>query len=343
MKTKAAILLKQNQALVLDDIEIPILKNGQVLVRILASGICRSQLNEYQGLKGPDPYLPHLLGHEGAGIVEVTTPGVKKVKPGDYVVVTWIKGKGMEVAGTQYRWGERLVNSGALASLSEYAVISENRVVKISKKIMPAVAALLGCAIPTGGGMVFNTLNVKKGTSLAVFGVGGIGGAAILAARMSRCKTIIGVDVFESKLKFARDLGATHRINAREQDTSVMLKKNFPSGLDYAIESSGNYQAMEQAFSVIQDQGTLVIAGNLPKGQKIAIDPFDLIKGKRILGTWGGETVPDRDIPKYVRAYLSKKLLLEKLITHRFPFEKINQALSVLISGQAAGRIVIEF
>lgn len=343
MKTKAAILLKQNQALILDEIEIPVLKNGQVLVRMLASGICRSQLNEYQGLKGPDPYLPHLLGHEGAGIVEVTTQGVKKVKPGDYVVVTWIKGKGMEVAGTQYRWGKRMVNSGALATLSEYAVISENRVVKISKKIVPAVAALLGCAIPTGGGMVFNALNVKKGTSLVVFGVGGIGGAAILAARMGRCKTIIGVDVTESKLKFAWDLGATHRINARDEDTGAALKKISPYGVDYAIESSGNYQAMEQAFGVIQDRGTLVIAGNLPRGQKIAIDPFDLIKGKRILGTWGGETVVDRDIPKYTRAYLSKKFPLEKLITHRFPFEKVNQALLVLLSGRAAGRIVIEF
>ena len=340
MRTKAAILVEQNQPLVIENIEIPALKNGQVLVRVLASGVCRSQLNEFEGRKGRDPYLPHLMGHEGAGIVEATTRGVKKVKPGDYVVLTWIKGKGMDVPAMQYRWGSKVVNSGAIATLTERAVVSENRLVKISKKIPPAEAALLGCAIPTGAGMVFNTLNVKKGSSLAVFGVGGIGASAILAAKMRGCEPLIGVDISKEKLKFARRLGATKLLNANKANGT--LKKSFAEGVDYAIESSGHKIAMEQAFDLIKDRGTLVIAGNLAKGDKISIDPFDLIKGKKILGTWGGETAPDRDLPKYARAYLNGQLPLSQLITHRFKLNDINQAFSILSSGQA-GRIIIEF
>ncbi len=339
MKTKAAILVELNKPLVVEDIDIPVLYDGQVLVRVLASGICRSQLNEYGGLKGPDPYLPHLLGHEGAGIVEATTSSVKKVKAGDYVVMTWIKGQGQDVAGSQYRWGKKTVNSGAIATLTEYAVVAENRVVKISKAVPPAEASLLGCAVPTGSGMVLNTLNVKKGTSLAVFGVGGIGAAAILAAKFSGCSTIVGVDVSERKLEFASELGATHGCKSG-QSAKEFIKR--VGKMDYVIESSGRKEAMELAYTWVKDTGTLVIAGNLSKGQKVAIDPFDLIKGKRIVGTWGGETVPDRDIPQYSRAYLRGDIPLTKLITHRFALKDINPAFAMLNSGRA-GRVIIEF
>ncbi len=339
MKTKAAILVELNKPLIVADIEIPALKDGQVLVRVLASGICRSQLNECQGFKGPDPYLPHLLGHEGAGIVEAITPSVKKVKVGDYVVMTWIKASGVDAGGAKYLWGNKTVNSGAITTLTQHAVVSENRLVKISKKIPPAEASLLGCALPTGAGMVFNTLKIQKKDSLAVFGVGGIGAAAILAAKLCGCQTIVGVDVSAMKLKFARHLGAVHVWDARKSIEE--FKKTF-ARFDYAIESSGNKDAMELAYSVVCDTGTVVIAGNLSKGQKIAIDPFDLIKGKKIVGTWGGETVPDVDIPKYAKAYLNGRLSLKKLITHRFALKQINKALVILRSGRA-GRIIIEF
>ena len=154
MKTTAAILYQLNSPLQIEENEIPHLQEGQVLVKILFSGLCRSQLNEIKGFKGPDKFLPHLLGHEGSGIVQELGPKVRKVKKGDYVVLSWIKGKGREVPSTQYQKGNTTINSGAIATFIQYAVVSENRVTVIPKTIEPDVASVLGCAVQIGAGIV---------------------------------------------------------------------------------------------------------------------------------------------------------------------------------------------
>lgn len=333
MKTKAAVLYKLNSPLVIEEIEMPQLKSGQTLVKILASGICRTQLNEIKGLKGQDKYLPHLLGHEGAGRVEEVGPGVGKVKKGDYVVLSWIKGEGLDAPSSQYSVSGKVINSGAIATFSQYSVISENRLTKIPKDIPPHHAALLGCALPTGGGIVIHNFNLSRKSSLAVFGVGGVGSGAILVAKMQNCGKIIAVDISKEKLDFAKKLGAT--------DTIFFKDVKFLE-VDYALEASGVREVMEKAFEAIRNTGTLVIAGNLRKGEKISINPFDLILGKRIVGSWGGESRPDVDIPFYAKAYLSGELKLDKLVTQRIPLVDINKALELMEKNQVLGRVIIE-
>ncbi|MFC1986963.1 zinc-binding dehydrogenase [Chloroflexota bacterium] len=344
MKTKAAILYQINQPLQVEELVIPELKAGQVLVKVQYSGVCHSQLNEVQGLKGEDKYLPHTLGHEGSGIVETVGQGVKKVKPDDHVVLTWIKGKGLDVPSTSYQNNNGVaINSGAISTFMEYAVISENRLVAIPREMPLREASLLGCAVPTGAGIVMNTAQVKPDSSVAVFGIGGIGLSAVMASNFTGATTIIAIDVSEYKLEQARQLGATHLINASQQDPLVtILEITNGHGVDYAIEAAGRRETMETAFRAVHDNGGLcVLAGNLPQNERISLDPFDLIKGKRITGTWGGETQPDRDIPKFVDLYLSGQLKLDKLITHSYALVDINKALDDFENGKI-GRALID-
>jgi len=340
MKTKAAILWELNRPLVIDEVEVPDLKPGQVLVKILFSGVCRAQYNEMIGLKGPDKFLPHLLGHEGTGIIKETGPKVKKVKKGDFVALSWIKGNGMEVPSSLYKSGNRIINAGAITTFSDYSVVSENRITKISKKIPADKAAVIGCAVATGCGIINHTLKVSKGSSLAVFGIGGIGASAVMGARLAGCARIIAVDVSSQKLGFAKKLGATHAFTMNEPGLLQKISTLTEGGVDFAIDASGAKSAMELAFDSLKYPGTAVIAGNLSKDEKISLHPFELIKGKRLIGTWGGETQPDSDFPRYVQSYLSGNLPLDSLITHRFKLTQINQAFEVLNNGRA-GRVLI--
>lgn len=342
MRTKAAILWQLHKPLVIDDVDVPALKRGQVLVKVLYSGICRAQYNEMIGLKGPDKFLPHLLGHEASGIVVDCGPGITKVKKGDYVCLSWIKGLGLDALNSQYTLNGRAINAGAVTTFSDYTVVSENRVTKIPKSLPPDAAAILGCAVLTGCGIMSNTLTAARGSSVAVFGSGGVGLSVLLGARRQGCGIVIAVDVEERKLRFAKRLGSTHTLNAKDPRFWDKLRKIVPSGLDYAVDASGHKTAMENAFASVKEKGGVcVIAGNLSKEEKIEFHPFDLIKGKRIIGTWGGESVPDRDIPRYAMAFKRGKLPFDRMITHRFTLEDINTAFGVLTQGEA-GRIIIK-
>ena len=342
-KTEAAVLYTPGKPLRITTLEIPELKPGQVLVEIAYSGLCHSQLNEARGLKGEDKFLPHTLGHEGSGKVLAVGKGVTKVRPGDRVVLTWIKGSGSDVSSTVYRSAEGTVNSGAISTFMRRTITCESRLVPIPEAMPLREAALLGCAIPTGAGIVLNTTNLQEGNTIAIFGAGGIGLSAILAAVLRKAKMIIAVDVFDHKLEQARCLGATRIINACQQDPpAAIMELTGQRGVDYAIESAGKKETMEQAFRSVRDNGGLcVLAGNLPHGERISLDPFDLIRGKRITGTWGGETQPDRDIPKYVKYYQSGQLKLELLLTHSYSLGEINRALDDLENGKI-GRALID-
>lgn len=342
MQTEAAVLVELNQPLRHATLTLPDLKPGQVLVEVAYSGVCHSQLHEVRGRRGPDHYLPHTLGHEGSGTVLAIGGGVTKVRPGDRVVLTWIKGDGADVPSTVYHNGATTVNSGALSTFMRHTITCENRLVPLAGPIPLREAALLGCAVPTGAGIVLNAAKISRGASVAVFGVGGIGLSALLAARMLDANPLIAVDVVEAKLAEARRLGATHAVNSRQQETLyAILNLTGGKGVDYAIEAAGCRETMEAAFQSVRNQGGLcVLAGNLPHGEQISIDPFDLIRGKRILGTWGGETRPDEDIPRYVRWFEEGRLPLADLITREYPLEEINAALADMEQGRVTRALV---
>lgn len=332
MKTSAAILVETDRV-VIDDLQIPLLRAGQVLVEIKYSGVCHTQLLEVRGHRGEDPYLPHCLGHEGSGVVVEIGDKVEKVKIGDHVILSWIKGSGANVAGSTYDWKGQNVNAGAITTFSQYSVISENRLTPIPKEISFKDAALLGCAIPTGLGVVFNTAKPRPKESLAVFGCGGIGLCAIQGAVIAGCYPIIAIDLNPSKLEAAKAMGASHVINAQEEDPIEVMKQW--GELDYAIEASGSPIAMNQALKAVRSQGgTAIIVGNAKHGQQISIDPKELNQGKKILGTWGGDNDPDIHFPHYCNLICEGRLKPALLTSDTYSLSQIDTALAHLEQGQ---------
>jgi S-(hydroxymethyl)glutathione dehydrogenase/alcohol dehydrogenase len=336
MKTTAAILVETKKPVELVELEIPQLKPGQALVEIAYSGVCHTQLLEVRGHRGEDKFLPHCLGHEGSGVVRELGPGVQKVKAGDRVVLSWIKGPGADVPGTQYQWGGRAVNAGAITTFGRHAVISENRLTVLPKELALREAALLGCAVPTGFGSVFNAAQPRPGQSMAIFGMGGIGLCALAASRVAGCTPIIAVDVKPEKLALAKAMGADFVVNAADADAVAEIAKLVPGGVDFAVESSGRPQAMRQALQAVRQQGgTAVVVGNARHGEMLELDPKQLNLGKRLLGTWGGDNVPERDYPRYARLLASGKVDLGRMISKVYDLEQINAALDDLESGGA--------
>lgn len=342
--TQAAVLYETGKPLRVEELAIPELRPGQVLVEIAYSGVCRSQLLEVQGKRGPDRFLPHTLGHEGSGIVLDVGGGVTKVKPKDHVVVSWIKGKGAEVPSTQYVGPDNeKINSGVVSTFMRRTVTCESRLCTIPDGMPLREAALLGCAVPTGAGIVLNTLAIKEDSSLAIFGLGGVGLSALLAAKMVGSKLIIGVDIDTAKLRKAEELGAASLVNAVDQDpVAAVMHLTNGRGVDCSIEAAGRSETMEKAFqSVRRNGGICVVAGNLPRGGRISIDPFDLIQGRQLVGSWGGETDLDRDVPKYVEVFLAGRFSLNLLVSNAYNLHEVNQALSDLEKG-ATGRLLID-
>lgn len=343
MKTMAAVLRQVREPLSLEELDIPRLQRGQVLVDLAYSGVCHTQLLEAQGKRGVDQYLPHTLGHEGSGTVLDVGDGVRKVKPGDRVVLSWLRGEGLEAPSLGYSGAGGRVNSGLISTFMSTTVTSENRVTRIPTAMPLQQAALLGCAIPTGAGVVLNTARVRPGSSVAVFGVGGVGLSAVIGANLAHAAQIIAIDIDEGKLRQALAFGATHTVDARVPGLlETILNLTGGKGVDFAIEAAGRRETMEASFRSVRDRGGLcVLAGNLDYQEKIAIDPMDLIRGKRLVGTAGGESDPDRDIPMYADLYLKGKLPLDGLITHLHPLEDVNQALEDL-GEKRANRVLLK-
>jgi S-(hydroxymethyl)glutathione dehydrogenase / alcohol dehydrogenase len=341
MKTIAAILVETGKPLVIDDLEIPRLQPGQALVEIHASGVCHTQLLEAKGLRGEDKFLPHCLGHEGSGVVKEIGAGVTKVKPEQKVILSWIKGSGINVLGTQYEWHGRKVNAGAITTFSRYAVISENRLTPLPDGIDMAQAALLGCAVPTGVGSVWNTAGARPGNSFVIFGVGGVGLSAVAGAVLAGCSPVIAVDLVAERLELARQLGATHTVDPKTGDAVQQILKICAGGVDIALEATGRPAVMKQAVACVRSQGGVaVIIGNSPEGEMLALDPKQLNQGKQLRGTWGGDNVPDRDYPRYCELLRAGKLNVKPIVSRSFPLEQVNQALASLEHG-AVGRPII--
>jgi len=342
MKTRAAVLVETGKPLVLVDLEIPLLKAGQALVEISYSGVCHTQWLECRGFRGEDKFLPHCLGHEGGGIVREVGPDTRKVRPGDAVVLSWIKGSGADVPGSVYRWESRAVNAGAITTFGRHAVISENRLTPVPSELPMDQAAMLGCAIPTGLGVVFNTAQPKPGQSLAVFGVGGIGLFAVAAASIAGCAPVIAIDVRQERLDIAKRMGASHCIRIADGIDPVQeLARLCPGGVDVAIEASGRPAVMAQALASVRPQGgTAVVVGNARFGERVELDPRQLNMGKRLLGTWGGDNWPDRDYPRYANLIRSGKLDLSPMRSTPYALQDLNEALADLESGRVARPLI---
>jgi S-(hydroxymethyl)glutathione dehydrogenase/alcohol dehydrogenase len=341
---KAAVLIEQNKPLEVIDLDVPRLDIGQVLVKVEYSGICGKQLEEIDGKRGEDPYLPHLLGHEGSGTVQEVGPGVRKVRVGDHVVLHWMKGSGIDCAPPRLDWGGSVVSAGWVTTFSQYTIASENRVTAIPESIGMDVAPLLGCAVTTGLGIVFHDAALMPGQSMAVFGVGGLGLNVVQGGALVNAYPIIAVDLFDARLERAMQFGATHVINASQPDVqSQLIKLSNGEGLDLTVDTTGNAKVRQLAYNSTNRQGKTVLAGVPATEAHISIDSMRLHFGQGIMGSHGGGTQPDLDIPRYLRLYQQNKLKLDEQITHRFPLEDINDAIHAVRTGEAGKCLISMF
>ena len=332
---KAAVLEELNQPLTLREVGLTELRFGQVLVKVLVSGLCGAQLHEIKGHKGNGKFLPHLMGHEGCGIVEGVGIGVTTVKPGDKVVMHWRPGSGVESPFPSYTLDGKTISSGKVTTLSEFSIVSENRVTKIDFKTPSVLAAMLGCSLTTALGIIDNECELKFGESVAIIGCGGVGLNLIQAAKMKSASPIYGVDVNQNMFDLSSQLGA---------DCFVYDIEYLPSKCDVIIDTTGIPDVISKAFERLNPGGRLILVGQ-PAPDRIvclpnAVSMFDGT-GKSIRATQGGRTDPEKDIPRYIKLAMNGKLDYETLHTHTFTLDEVNEAFDLLRSGNA-GRIMVK-
>ena len=338
---KSAILTESNKPLVVTDIELPKkLEFGQVLVKVFFSGLCGAQINEIEALKGEDKFLPHLLGHEGSGVVEEIGEGVTTAKVGDHVVLHWRKSQGLQSSTPKYLWNGKQVNAGWVTTFNENTIVSENRLTVIPKNFDLRIAALFGCAVTSGFGAVNNDAQVKIGQSVLIFGIGGMGLNIALASSLVSAFPIIGIDLHKDKIDLGKKFGLTHGVDANsktlKQDILNIVGENGP---DITFETTGKAKVMEKAYELTPNDGKTIFVG-VPDN-KISINSLPLAFDKTLAVSHGGNSVPDKDIPRYIRLIKNNKINLEKLITHEFNLSEINKAIDLFRSGKA-GRIILK-
>lgn len=343
-KTTAAILVEQKKPLAVAEISLPEeLSFGQVLVKILYSGICGAQLNEIAGAKGPDKFLPHLLGHEAVAEVLEIGPGVKTVKPGMRVCLHWRPGTGLQCDPPKYDWNGKTVNAGWVTTFCRHAIISENRMTPVAEDFDPKLVPLLGCAVTTAMGVINNDAMVKIGQSVVVFGVGGVGLNIVQFAGLVAANPVIGVDINDEKKEMALKFGATHAFNSKTvADIAEEIKKIVgPGGADVVIDTTGNARMIELAYELTHADGRTILVGVPTKGDKVSIYTLPLHFKKVLKGSEGGSCLPALDIPRIIDLVKAGRVSLDGLVTHEFDLEDINDALDLVRTGQA-GRVLIK-
>jgi S-(hydroxymethyl)glutathione dehydrogenase/alcohol dehydrogenase len=340
---KAAVLTAIRKPLTVAEIKMPEnLAVGQVLVKIHFTGICGSQLGEIDGVKGEDKFLPHLLGHEASGTVLEIGAGVRHVKPGDKVVLHWRKGLGIESETPHFTWDGRKVNAGWVTTFNEYAIVSENRVTAIPDDSDMEVAALYGCAVTTGFGVVENNAKVRIGESVIVFGAGGIGLSVIQAAALVSAYPIVAVDVFDNRLQLALQIGATHILNSKIGNVKeAILKLIGNAGADVFIDNTGQPAIIELGYQITKPRGRVILVGVPGRGENISIYSLPLHFGKVLSGSHGGDSIPHEDISRYHNYFRAGKLPLQKLLTNSYSIDQINEAIADLRNGKISGRCSI--
>ncbi len=342
---KAVVLEHINEPLTVSEVGLTSLRSGQVQVRMLVSGICGAQLQEIAGLKGNARFVPHLLGHEGCGIVVSVGPGVKTVHPGDKVILHWRKGEGIESDFPQFVFQGREIQSGKVTTFSEYTIVSENRVTAVPPDVPTDLCALLGCGLSTALGSVVDVARVQPGEQVLIMGLGGLGACAVKAAQLARAGLIVVADIFEEKRALADRLGVDVFINVRTEELAhVVAAKLGIKGFDAIIETSGSAQAASSAIPLLVGGGRCVFIGQPKPNETIEITNarhlFDG-EGKMICATQGGGFVPHRDIPQYISWFKQGRLTIDNLISHRIKLDDINTAIQHMQSGTAS-RIMID-
>jgi S-(hydroxymethyl)glutathione dehydrogenase/alcohol dehydrogenase len=344
-KSLAAILVEQRKDLIVAEVDLPqSLEIGQVLIRVHYSGICGSQLGEIDGVKGPDRWLPHLLGHEASATVLSIGPGVKHVAPGDLVVAHWRPGLGIEAVTAKYLWNGITVNAGWVTTFNQYSVVSENRLTRVPKSTDLSVAALYGCAVTTGLATIENKARVRFGDRVVVFGAGGIGLNLVQGAVLAGAAEVIAVDRFDNRLSLAMEVGATKAINAAAEDPFSAINRLLAGErVDIFIDNTGRPEVIAKGYEILHEKGQLVLVGVPPKGAETALHTLDLHFGKSMTGTAGGESQPAQDIPRYMRLFESRRMQLSRVVTEVASLDKINHLINGMRSGRTAGRCLVNF
>jgi len=356
---KAAVFHGPQQPLTIEDVEIDQPRGREVLIRTVASGVCHSDLHFVDGFyKHP---APAILGHEAAGIVEAVGEQVEEFGPGDHVICCLsvfcghcdycLTGRTHLCSNRPVRsadmpprlsWkGERVHQFANLSGYAEKMLVHENAVVKIRPDVPLDRAALVGCGVTTGVGAVLNTARIEAGCTVAVFGAGGVGLSAIQGARIAGARMIIAVDVHENKLATARELGATHIVDASSRDPVEAIRGMTEGGVDYSFEAIGLKQTAEQAFDCLHAGGTATIIGMIPQGQKIELEGSVFLREKKIQGSSMGSNRFKVDMPHYIDLYLQGRLKLDEMITRRGHLEDVNDAFRAMKAGEVARTVLM--
>ncbi len=373
MKTRAAVLYAMEQPrpyavsrpLVIEELDLAPPGDGEVLIRIRAAGLCHSDLSTINGDRPRQ--MPMALGHEAAGEIVELGAGVKDLVVGDHVILVFVPSCGhclpcMEGrpalcepgakangAGTLLSGGMRLSHNGkpvfhhiGVSAFAEYAVVARESVVKIDRSLPFEEAALFGCAVITGAGAVINTAKVPPGTTAAVVGLGGVGLMSMLAAKLSGCRTVIAIDMLDDKLALARQLGATHAINAREATCVEQVRDLTGGGVDFAFEMASSVKALELAYKITRRGGT-TITGSLPHPtHTMALPATNLVAEERtIKGSYVGSCVPGRDIPRFISLYQQGLLPVDRLMSERIGLDQINEGFDRLADGGSVRQILV--
>ncbi len=341
MKTKAAILAQSRQPLEIDEVEVPALGFGQVLVEIKTTRICGSQIGEIDAVKGPDRYLPHLLGHEAFGIVRELGPEVRHVKEGDSVVCHWRKGIGINASPPKYSRKGTTVNAGQIATFAEFAVISENRLTPVPKDLPKDWGALLADTLTTGFGSVNRIAQVSIGQSVIVIGAGGIGSGVIAGASLAGAFPIVAADIHSWKLEKACKIGATHSLDTSFRGLMESWRAlDLGTSVDVVFDLTGRPEVIEEAWEILSPNGILVEVGVMPVDRKLAINTLPMHFGKRLTATEGGDSQPGLDIPRYVRMMQSGRLSPDGFVSHRGSLEQVNELIDKMRNGEVFHAVI---
>ncbi|OZS42217.1 S-(hydroxymethyl)glutathione dehydrogenase/class III alcohol dehydrogenase [Photobacterium sanguinicancri] len=369
IKSKAAIAWGPNQPLSVEEVDVMLPRAGEVLVRIIATGVCHTDAFTMSG-DDPEGIFPAILGHEGGGIVEMIGEGVTSVEVGDHVIPLYTpecgeckyclsgktnlcqkiretQGQGLMPDGTTrfYKDGQPIFHYMGCSTFSEYTVLPEISLAKVNKEAPLEEVCLLGCGVTTGMGAVLNTAKVQEGDTVAVFGLGGIGLSAIIGAQMAKAGRIIAIDINESKFELARQLGATDCINPTNYDKPIqdVIVELTDGGVDYSFECIGNVNVMRSALECChKGWGESVVIGVAGAGQEISTRPFQLVTGRVWRGSAFGGVKGRSELPEIVERYMAGEFKLNDFITHTMGLEDINESFELMHKGESI-RTVIHF
>lgn len=358
---KGAVLYEYNEPVVVEEMELGEPGSGEVLVEMKASGVCHSDWHVVKGEWWDIP-IPVVLGHEGAGVVQSVGAGVTNVSEGDHVILSWMPSCGLceacqvgrpnvcynqprsTATAKVKRDGTEVPFLSSLGTMSSHAIVSEMAAVPIDKSMPFPQASLVGCGVTTGVGAAINTAEVHPGSTVAVFGAGGVGLSVIQGAAIAGATTIISVDLMDNKLEMAKQFGATHTVNAKDVDPVEAIKDLTGGlGVHYAFEAIGLVsEPFVQAIHATRPRGMTIWVGHAPLETAVTLDARDLMWEKIVIGSMYGSARPHIDFPRLISLYQSGKLKLDEMITRTFPVEEVNEAFKVMGENKVA-RSVLTF